>query len=100
MDCLVVDELVVLKHETLRGRLYRAKGVVDQIKHPKNRIWIRLRPVAGATMKTVIIKPWFERRYKHRHDAPHLQDSFNSWQRLLSRSPALPARGFERPFLP
>ena len=69
---LVVDECVVLKDETTpRPVLFRAKGGVGRIKRRRSKVWLRLREVPGASMQTIVTKPWFERRYKHRkHGAP------------------------------
>lgn len=64
---LVIDELLVLKH-SIRARppWFRAKGGVGRIKTRLSTLYIRLRVVPGATMKTVVSRPWFERRYDHR----------------------------------
>ena len=66
LEHLVVDELIVLRlQQRMRPPMFRAKGGVGRIKTRISSVWLRLREVPGATMKTVVLKPWFERRNKH-----------------------------------
>jgi hypothetical protein len=67
LEHLVVDELIILKKKIRqRGLYFRAKGGTGRIRTETASVWLRLREVPGARMKTRVLKPWFERRYKHR----------------------------------
>lgn len=64
---LVVDELVILRGAYSRKPpVFRAKGGVNYPRFGRSHVYVRLRSVPGAEMKTIILKPWWERRYKHR----------------------------------
>jgi Ribosomal protein L22p/L17e len=64
---LVVDEILVLRAQYLRKRvMFRAKGGVNMPRSARSHLFVRLREVPGACMKTQVLRPWWERRYKHR----------------------------------
>lgn len=63
---LVVDEAIVLRGPyARRPPLFRAKGGVHYPRRSSCHVFVRLREVPGAVMKTVVLRPWWERRLKH-----------------------------------
>eukprot|EP00892_Ulva_mutabilis_P005043 jgi/Ulvmu1/2910/UM147_0008.1 len=64
---LVVDEALVLRAAyARRPPLFRAKGGVHYPRRSLSHVFVRLREVPGAAMKTVVLRPWWERRARHR----------------------------------
>lgn len=79
---LVVDEAIVLRGPyARRPPLFRAKGGVHYPRRSTCHVFVRLREVPGAAMKTVVLRPWWERRQKHHR--PPRKDS-RGW--ITSRS--------------
>lgn len=69
LEHLVVDELVCLKKNVrMRARYFRGRGGVASIMTRRTKLSLRLREVPGATMQTRVLRPWFERRYRHRRE--------------------------------
>ena len=67
LEHLVVDELIILKKkERQRAVWYRGRGGAARIYTRRSKLSLRLREVPGATMKTKVLQPWFERKYRHR----------------------------------
>lgn len=68
---LVVDEAIVLRGPyARRPPLFRAKGGVHYPRRSTCHVFVRLREVPGAAMKTVVLRPWWERRQRHRATTP------------------------------
>ena len=67
---LVVDEVLVLRGPySRRPTVFRAKGGVNMPRRGKCHVYVRLREVPGACMKTAVLRPWWERRHSHRKQA-------------------------------
>lgn len=66
---LVVDEILILRAKFHNKRvIFRAKGTPARLRAGRSHIYVRVRQVVGAKMKTVVLKPWWERRDKHRNN--------------------------------
>jgi hypothetical protein len=64
---LVVDEVLVLRAAyAAKPVVFRAKGGVNRPRRGKCHVYVRLREVPGACMKTAVMRPWWERRNTHR----------------------------------
>lgn len=84
LTCLVVDEVLVLRAAYHNKRVvFRAKGGVNMPRSARSHVFVRLREVPGACMKTEVTRPWWERRYKHHRARKH------SSSRLQTRSQVL-----------
>lgn len=68
LPSLVVDEVLVLRGAyARRPTIFRAKGGVNMPRRGKCHVYVRLREVQGACMKTSVLRPWWERRDSHRN---------------------------------